>query len=232
MNALLLFASEAHEPNSLVLPSDINEVIWGTIGFLVVFTLIVSKGGPAIKNMWNARIARIRSEIETAEAARSEAEAKLAKIDSDIANAVSLNSANFNAGRLVGPALSGFLIARFDTGPSFLINAGTYIFVILALLRMRESEFFIQEKKITQGTVREGLDYALARPDLYVVMLVVFFVATFGLNMQIFNALMATKEFGRASILWITRNIYRTWFTLWRALFGALGKTSPHDICD
>ena len=116
---------------------------------------------------------------------------------SDIANAVSLNSANFNAGRLVGPALSGFLIARFDTGPSFLINAFTYLFVILALLRMRESDFFIQEKKVTQGTVREGLDYALARPDLYVVMLVVFFVATFGLNMQIFNALMATKEFGK-----------------------------------
>jgi MFS family permease len=116
---------------------------------------------------------------------------------SDIANAVSLNSANFNAGRLIGPALSGFLIARFDTGPSFLINSFTYLFVILALLRMRESDFFIQEKKITQGTVREGLDYALARPDLYVVMLVVFFIATFGLNMQIFNALMATKEFGK-----------------------------------
>jgi MFS family permease len=116
---------------------------------------------------------------------------------SDIANVVSLNSANFNAGRLVGPALSGFLIARFDTGPSFLINSFTYLFVILALLRMRESDFFIQEKKLTQGTVREGLNYALARPDLYVVMLVVFFVATFGLNMQIFNALMATKEFGK-----------------------------------
>jgi MFS family permease len=117
--------------------------------------------------------------------------------NSDIANAVSLNSANFNAGRLVGPALSGFLIARFDTGPSFLINGFTYLFVMFALLRMRESDFFIQEKKATQGTVREGLEYALARPDLYVVMLVVFFVATFGLNMQIFNALMATKEFGK-----------------------------------
>ena len=116
---------------------------------------------------------------------------------SDIANAVSLNSANFNAGRLVGPALSGFLIARFDTGPSFLINGLTYLFVIVALLLMRESDFFIQEKKETLGTVREGLAYALARPDLYVVMLVVFFVATFGLNMQIFNALMATKEFGK-----------------------------------
>lgn len=116
---------------------------------------------------------------------------------SDVANAVSLNSANFNAGRLVGPALSGLLIARFSTGPSFLINATTYLFVILSLLFMRPSDFFIQKKEETLGTVREGLRYALARPDLYVVMALVFFAATFGLNFQIFNALMATKEFGK-----------------------------------
>lgn len=116
---------------------------------------------------------------------------------SDVANAVSLNSANFNAGRLIGPALSGFLIARFDTGPSFLINATSYIFVILSLLTMRPADFFMQKKEETLGTVREGLRYALARPDLYVVMALVFFAATFGLNFQIFSALMATKEFGR-----------------------------------
>ena len=118
---------------------------------------------------------------------------------SDVANAVSLNSANFNAGRLIGPALSGFLIARFSTGPSFLINATTYLFVILSLLFMRPSDFFNQKKEETLGTIREGLRYALARPDLYVVMLLVFFAATFGLNFQIFNALMATKEFGKGA---------------------------------
>ena len=116
---------------------------------------------------------------------------------SDVANAVSLNSANFNAGRLIGPALSGFLIARFDTGPSFIINATSYLVVIASLLFMRSSDFFIQKKEETLGTVREGLRYALARPDLYVVMALVFFAATFGLNFQIFNALMATKEFGK-----------------------------------
>lgn len=116
---------------------------------------------------------------------------------SDVANAVSLNSANFNAGRLVGPAMSGFLIAHFSTGPSFLINATTYLFVIAALIAMREKDFFIHEKEETLGTVREGIRYALARPDLYVVMLLIFFTATFGLNFQIFNALMATKEFGK-----------------------------------
>lgn len=116
---------------------------------------------------------------------------------SDMANAVSLNSANFNAGRLVGPAMSGFLIAHFSTGPSFLINATTYLFVIAALFAMREKDFFIHKKEETLGTIREGIRYALARPDLYVVMLLVFFTATFGLNFQIFNALMATKEFGK-----------------------------------
>jgi MFS family permease len=116
---------------------------------------------------------------------------------SDVANAVSLNSANFNAGRLVGPALSGFLIAHFSTGPSFIINATTYLFVIAALFAMREKDFFIQKKEETLGTIREGIQYALARPDLYVVMMLVFFSATFGLNFQIFNALMATKEFGK-----------------------------------
>ena len=117
--------------------------------------------------------------------------------DDDVANAVSLNSANFNMGRLVGPALSGILIANFDTGPSFLINATSYLFVIGSLYFMRSSDFFSQKKEKTLGTIREGLHYAMARPDLYVVMALIFFASTFGLNFQIFNALMATKEFGK-----------------------------------
>jgi len=115
----------------------------------------------------------------------------------DLPNAVSLNSANFNAGRLVGPALSGLLIAAFGTGPSFLVNGISYLFAIGALLAMNEKEFFQQERPKTMTNVREGLRYALARPDIYVVMLMVFFLGTFGLHFQIFNALMATKEFGK-----------------------------------
>ncbi len=117
----------------------------------------------------------------------------------DLANAVSLNSANFNAGRLVGPAISGFLIAHYGTGPSFIINACSYVLVNVALLSMRESEFFIRESKKTLGTIREGVAYVKARPDLYVVMIAVFFAATFGLNFQIFNALMARGEFNKGA---------------------------------
>ncbi|CAB4603168.1 unannotated protein [freshwater metagenome] len=87
------------------------------------------------------------------------------------------------------------LIAAFGTGPSFIINGVSYLFAIVALLSLNEKEFFHQDKPKTMTNVREGLRYALKRPDIYVVMLMVFFLGTFGLNFQIFNALMATKEF-------------------------------------
>jgi len=114
----------------------------------------------------------------------------------DLPNAVSLNSANFNAGRLVGPAISGGLIAAFGTGPSFIVNGLSYFFVIAALANLNEKAFFHLDRPKSDGSIREGIAYAKARPDIYVLMLMVFFLATFGLNFQIFNALMATQEFG------------------------------------
>ena len=119
---------------------------------------------------------------------------------SDLGNAVSLNSANFNAGRLIGPAVSGAMIAAFGTGPSFLLNAGSYALVILSLVKLRKSEFYLQPRSTGVANVREGLRYVKARPDLYVVMIVIFFMATFGLNFQIFNALAATKIFHRGAL--------------------------------
>ena len=115
MNALLLFASEAHKPNGSVLPSDINEVIWGSIGFLIVFGLIFWKGGPAIKGMWNGRIERIRAELETAETARAEAEAKLAKVDADIANADAERRRILDEARETASSLKAQIIAKAGT---------------------------------------------------------------------------------------------------------------------
>ncbi len=114
----------------------------------------------------------------------------------DLPNAVSLNSANFNAGRLVGPAISGFLIAAFGTGPSFLINGASYFFVIFALVKIDVTTLFHQNQEKSMGNIREAIAYVRARPDIYVVMIMVFALSTFGLNFQIFNALMATQEFG------------------------------------
>ena len=115
----------------------------------------------------------------------------------DMPNAVSLNSANFNLGRLIGPALSGIMIAAFGTGPAFLVNAASYLAVIIVMANIRESELFKEPRTPGPTTIREGLNYVMARPDLFVVMSGVFFVTTFGLNFQLFNALMATKVFDK-----------------------------------
>lgn len=114
----------------------------------------------------------------------------------DLANAVSLNSANFNAGRLIGPALSGFLIAAYDTGPSFIINTASYLVMIFTLLFIRDKDLHITVRPNKENKLGEAFRYVLARKDLVLVMLTVFFTTTFGLNFQIFIALMSTKEFG------------------------------------
>ena len=118
---------------------------------------------------------------------------------SDLTNATSLNSANFHFGRLVGPAVSGFLIAAFGTGPSFIINGISFFGVMLALFALRDGELHIQEKEPTDGTLREAFAYIKRRPDIQLVCLTIFFASNFGLNNQIFNALMATKEFHKGA---------------------------------
>ena len=75
----------------------------------------------------------------------------------DIANAVNLNSANFNMGRLLGPAVSGLLIKYFHTGPSFLLNAGSFIFVIIALILMRPDELNRLPKDDKDRKIMEGI---------------------------------------------------------------------------
>lgn len=114
----------------------------------------------------------------------------------DLPNAVSLNSANFNLGRLVGPALSGILIALYGTGWSFLINALSFVFVLVALKRIRQDELHITQRPDRNASIRDGFNYVRQNLEVRLVMFTVFFSATFGLNFQIFNALMATNEFG------------------------------------
>ncbi len=55
----------------------------------------------------------------------------------NLAGAISLNSAQMNGSRVIGPAIGGFLFARYGESTVFLVNAGTYLFVIGALLSIR-----------------------------------------------------------------------------------------------
>ena len=100
----------------------------------------------------------------------------------DMANAISLRAVNFNSARLIGPAVSGFMISAFGTGPSFIFNSISFVFILSALFFMRTGG--ITELNPEQGKVyiREALNYIRARPDLKALMLLTFFFATFGFN--------------------------------------------------
>ncbi|WP_434617355.1 MFS transporter [Arthrobacter sp. A5] len=114
----------------------------------------------------------------------------------DVPNAVALNSASFNLARLAGPGVAGLLIAWFGTGTAFLLNAASFIAVLISLLRMRTEELHPSERAPRgKGQIREGLGYIRQRPDLMMIMVLVGVVGTFGMNFQITNALMATSVF-------------------------------------
>ena len=117
----------------------------------------------------------------------------------DLPNAIALNSTNFNIGRLLGPAFSGYLISLFGTGPSFLLNAASYAFSIYALYAMREHELFSSPPpdEDADGSVRAGLRYLRTRPDIVTILVLIAATGTFGLNYQMFMALMAKQVFNQ-----------------------------------
>jgi MFS family permease len=121
----------------------------------------------------------------------------------DLSNAVGLNSASFNAARLVGPALAGVLIAAFGggavaTGWVILLNGLTYAAPILSLRRLDGAALDTPDPvRREPGLVREGVRYLRGRPDLLLVLGVIFAVGTFGMNFQLTSALMATEVFGK-----------------------------------
>jgi len=55
----------------------------------------------------------------------------------DLGNAIALNSLMFNGARLIGPSIAGVMLASTSEGVCFLLNAVSYIFVIISLMRMR-----------------------------------------------------------------------------------------------
>ncbi|MDQ6649605.1 MAG: MFS transporter [Actinomycetota bacterium] len=118
----------------------------------------------------------------------------------ELTNAVSLNSATFNTGRIFGPAIAGVMISRVGTAPVFLANAGSFAAVITGLLLMRESEMFLVGRtKRAAGQLREGVRYVRTRPELLLPIVLVGLVGTFGFNFQITMALLAKTTFHRGA---------------------------------
>ena len=116
--------------------------------------------------------------------------------DADLANAVSLNSTSFNLARMIGPAVSGLVIASAGVGWAFLINGVSFVAVLLSLTLLRPDTLHAKERAHrAKGGFVEGLRYVRTRPDLIAILVMLFLIGTFGLNFQIFISTMAVSVF-------------------------------------
>jgi MFS family permease len=114
----------------------------------------------------------------------------------NLSNAVALNSASFSAARMIGPAIAGLLTAAVGAGWVFLINAGSFGAVLLSLAFLHVSELERTAKaKNRKGNLVEGFRYVRTRPDIMVILVMVFLIGTFGLNFPIFISTMSTVVF-------------------------------------
>lgn len=110
-----------------------------------------------------------------------------------VVNAVSLNSASLNMARLVGPAITGLVIAAAGTGWVFVGAAACFTAMIVSLTTIRTSQQL--RRRGGQGGVTEGIRHVRSHPDLLFVIALAGLVSMFALNFQVTTALMSTKEF-------------------------------------
>jgi len=115
----------------------------------------------------------------------------------DVANAVALNSAAFNAARIVGPAVAGVLIGRVGVGPVFFINSVGFVGVILTLLRLEARGLPARERRATiLEEIVEGLRYARRTPRLLLALGLVLSVSLFVFNFTVYVPLLARTVLG------------------------------------
>ena len=120
--------------------------------------------------------------------------------DKDLPNAVALNSMSFQSARLIGPAVAGVLVALIGSGPVFLVNAASFAGVLASLWFIRRSQLYpVAKLGRAKGQIRDGLRYVRNRPDILIVLVMVFLVGTFGFNFPVFISTMATAEFGKGA---------------------------------
>jgi MFS family permease len=116
--------------------------------------------------------------------------------DADLPNAVALNSLSFNAAQLLGPAIAGLVIVSIGSGWAFLINGASFFAVLLSLCLLRTRELRSGARAPhAKGSFVKGLRYVWMRPDLLMIVVMLFLIGTFGWNFPIFISTMAVSVF-------------------------------------
>jgi MFS family permease len=118
----------------------------------------------------------------------------------DLPNAVGLNSATFNVGRMLGPALGGFLVAGPGTAVAFAVNAASFGALVLTIRLMRPAELHASRPvPRTRGQLSEVMRYLLEHRQMLIIMIAWGLINTFGQNYQIVVALMVRDAYHRSA---------------------------------
>ena len=156
----------------------------------------------------------------------------------DVLNAVALNSSSFNAARILGPSLAGVIIDQIGIAPTLVLNAVSFVPVLVALARMDAREFHLAAPPLPGSAaqrVKEGVSYAWHHPAILSILIVVTFVGTFGYNFSLWLPLLAEfvlhtnaagfgtlgSFLGVGSLVSAVGMAYMGRVTMWRLLSGA-----------
>lgn len=118
----------------------------------------------------------------------------------DLSNAVALNFSLSTLARIVGPGLGGIIIAESSVTMLFLLNALSFLAVLVGLALIKSHELHAQalqhrsagERQSTWQSLREGVEYVWKTPAVLLVILVVGLVLLFGSNFNVVLPLFAT----------------------------------------
>jgi MFS family permease len=112
----------------------------------------------------------------------------------EVLNAVALNSTSFNAARIIGPSIAGVIIDQIGIAPTLILNAISFIPVLLALAWMDAARLHVLPPA-PQGSavqrLKEGVSFAWHTPVILTILIVVAFVGTFGYNFSLVLPLLA-----------------------------------------
>jgi MFS family permease len=121
----------------------------------------------------------------------------------DVSPAVALNSAMFNGARIIGPAVAGLTIGAFGVGPAFVINALSFLAVIIGLQLMDERDLHTPVRVERPSSPRavidnlaEGLAYVRRTEVVLLAVVVVATVATVGMNFTVLIPAFAQQDLG------------------------------------
>lgn len=114
-------------------------------------------------------------------------------------NAQVLNSTAQNLGKFIGPAVAGAVIAWQGVGAAFLINALSFVAMLITLAMMKRSELLSQPRLPRgKGQARAGVSYVWRHPDLRIALVLLVIVSVLGQNFRVVLPIVGTLYGGDA----------------------------------